>query len=146
MTSNLWHLFFLPYLSGLSCQLIKIFNHRLMKKRFKFTFNNFLELGGLPSAHSAATATLTTLMAIYYGINSPLFILSLFLSFFIVGEAFVVRGVISRHSELIRKLAGATAKKELLSDNFPGKIGHTPFEVAIGIIFGVFFALAFIGV
>jgi len=146
MTSNLSRLFLLPYFSGLACQLIKIFNHRMMKKRFKFTFNNFLELGGLPSAHSAATATLTTLMAIYYGINSPLFIISLFLSFFIVGEAFVVRGVISRHSELIRKLAEVNAKKELIPDEFPSRIGHTPFEVTVGIIFGIFFALAFLGV
>ena len=146
MASNLWRLFLLPYLSGLVCQLIKIFNHWVMKKRFKFTFNNLLELGGLPSAHSAATTTLTTLIAIYYGINSPLFIFSLFLSVFIMGEAFVVRGVISRHSALIRKLAELSAKKELVSSEFPGRIGHTPFEVTIGIVFGMFFALAFMGV
>jgi acid phosphatase family membrane protein YuiD len=146
MISNVWRLFLLPYLSGLACQLIKIFNHWIMKKRFKFTLNNLIELGGLPSAHSAATTTLTTLMAIYYGIDSPLFIFSLFLSVFIVGEAFVVRGVISRHSELIRELAEMNVKKEWVSDNFPGRIGHTPLEVTIGIIFGMFFALAFIGV
>jgi acid phosphatase family membrane protein YuiD len=146
MISNVWRLFLLPYLSGLACQLIKIFNHWIMKKRFKFTFNNLIELGGLPSAHSAATTTLTTLMAIYYGINSPLFIFSLFLSVFIVGEAFVVRGVISRHSELIKELSEINTQKEWDSDNFPGKIGHTPLEVTIGIIFGMFFALAFMGV
>ncbi len=144
MTSNLWHLFFLPYLSGLACQLIKIFNHWIMRKRFKFTLNNLLELGGLPSAHSSATITLTTLIAIYYGIESPLFIISLFLSIFIMGEAFVVRGVISRHSELIKKLAEINPQKGLAPSNLPGKIGHTPLEVVVGVIFGVFFALAFL--
>jgi acid phosphatase family membrane protein YuiD len=146
MASNLWHLFLLPYLSGLACQLIKIFNHRIMRKRFKFTLNNLLELGGLPSAHSSATITLTTLIAIYYGIDSPLFIISLFLSIFIMGEAFVVRGVISRHAKLIKKLAEGSLQKELIPAALPEKIGHTPFEVIIGVIFGVFFALAFIGV
>jgi len=144
MTSNLWHLFLLPYLSGLACQLIKIFNQWIMRKRFKFTLNNLVELGGLPSAHSSATITLTTLIAIYYGIESPLFIISLFLSIFIMGEAFVVRGVISRHSELIKKLAEINPQKGLAPSNLPGKIGHTPLEVIIGVIFGVFFALAFL--
>ena len=146
MSSNLWRLFLIPYLSGLACQLIKIFNHWIMKKRFNFTLNNLLELGGLPSAHSAATITLTTLIAVYYGIDSPLFIISLFLSIFIMGEAFVVRGVISRHSLLINKLAETSAKKELISASSPGKIGHTPVEVIMGVIFGVFFALALAGV
>lgn len=146
MTSNLWHLFLLPYLSGLTCQLIKIFNQWIMKKRFNFTLNNLLELGGLPSAHSAATITLTTLIAVYYGLDSPLFIISLFLSIFIMGEAFVVRGVISRHSALIKKLVETNPKKESLPTSFSGKIGHTPVEVIIGVIFGVAFALAFVGV
>ncbi len=146
MTSNLWHLFLLPYLSGLACQLIKIFNQWIMKKRFNLTINNLLELGGLPSAHSAATITLTTLIAVYYGIDSPLFIISLFLSIFIMGEAFVVRGVISRHSEFIKKLAETNPQKGLATSKLPGKIGHTPLEVIIGMIFGVFFALAFVGV
>jgi acid phosphatase family membrane protein YuiD len=146
MASSLWHLFLLPYLSGLACQLIKIFNHWIMKKRFNFTLNNLIELGGLPSAHSAATITLTTLIAVYYGMDSPLFIIALFLSIFIMGEAFVVRGVISRHSELIKKLAEINPKGEFTFTAFPGKIGHTPLEVIMGVIFGVFFALAFVGV
>jgi acid phosphatase family membrane protein YuiD len=144
MTSNLWHLFLLPYLSGLACQLIKIFNQWIMRRRFKLTLKNLLELGGLPSAHSSATITLTTLIAIYYGVESPLFIISLFLSIFIMGEAFVVRGVISRHAELIKELAKINKKKELDPSKLTGKIGHTPLEVIIGVIFGVFFALAFL--
>ncbi len=146
MNSNLWHLFLLPYLSGLACQLIKIFNQWIMRKHFEFTLNNLLELGGLPSAHSSATITLTTLIAIYYGISSPLFIISLFLSIFIMGEAYVVRGVISRHSELIKKLAKTIPQKELDPTRLSQKIGHSPVEVIIGLIFGVFFALAFAGI
>ncbi len=146
MSSNLWRLFLLPYLCGLSCQLIKIFNHRIMKKKFNFTLNNLLELGGMPSAHSAATISLTTLIAIYYGINSPLFIIALFLSTFIIGEAYVVRGVISRHTQLLNKMVKINGKKELAEVNLTGRIGHTPVEVIAGVIFGLVFALAFIGI
>ncbi len=146
MNSNLWHLFLLPYLSGFACQLIKIFNHWIMRKKFNFTLNNLLELGGLPSAHSSATITLTTLLAIYYGIDSPLFIISLFLSIFIMGEAYVVRGVIGRHSELIKKLSDKIPKEELKILLPQRKIGHSPMEVMMGLIFGMVFALAFAGV
>ena len=146
MNSNLLHLFLLPYLSGLACQLIKIFNHWILRKRFNFNVRILLELGGLPSAHSAATITLTTLIAVYYGIDSPLFIISLFLSTFIMGEAFVVRGVISHHSELIKKLAEITPGGKIDITSLPGKIGHTPVEVMFGVIFGVFFAIAFAGI
>ena len=146
MDSNLCRLFLLPYLSGLVCQLIKIFNHWILKKSFNFNVRTLLELGGLPSAHSAATITLTTLILLYYGIDSPLFIISLFLSIFIMGEAFVVRGVISQHSELIKKLAEVNPEGKIDITSFPGKIGHTPVEVIFGVIFGVFFALAFAGI
>lgn len=145
MNSNLLRLFFLPYLSGLACQLIKIFNHWIIGKKLEFT-PNLLNLGGLPSAHSAATITLTTLIAIYYGVNSPLFIIALFLSIFIMGEAYVVRGVISRHSELIKTIAKSVPKEELSNTYMPGRIGHTPIEVIMGLAFGVFFALAFAGI
>jgi acid phosphatase family membrane protein YuiD len=145
MNSSLWRLFLLPYLCGLACQLIKILNHRIMKKKFNFTLNNLLELGGMPSAHSAATINLTTLIAIYYGINSPIFIISLFLSTFIIGEAYVVRGVISRHTELLNKMLKINRKEELAEVNLTGRIGHTPVEVIAGVIFGFVFALAFIG-
>ena len=145
MDSNLWHLFLLPYLSGLACQLIKIFNHWIMGKKIKFT-SNLLNLGGLPSAHSSATITLTTLIAIYYGFKSPLFIISLFLSIFIMGEAYVVRGVISRHSELIKELMETVPLKKAAKTSIPGRIGHTPVEVIMGLIFGVLFALAFVGI
>lgn len=145
MGSNLLRLFLLPYLSGLSCQLIKIFNHWVIGKKLEFT-PNILNLGGLPSAHSAATITLTTLIAVYYGFTSPLFIIALFLSIFIMGEAYVVRGVISRHSELIKIISKVVPEKELTNTYMPGKIGHTPVEVIMGLIFGVFFALAFAGI
>jgi acid phosphatase family membrane protein YuiD len=117
-----------------------------MRKRFKFTLNNLLELGGMPSAHSAATINLTTLLAIYYGINSPLFIISLFLSTFIIGEAYVVRGVISRHTELINKMMKTNQKEKLAKGNLLGRIGHTPVEVIVGVIFGFVFAMAFTGI
>jgi acid phosphatase family membrane protein YuiD len=117
-----------------------------MRKKFKFTLNNLLELGGMPSAHSAATINLTTLLAIYYGINSPLFIISLFLSTFIIGEAYVVRGVISRHTELINKMIKINQKEKLAEGNLLGRIGHTPVEVIVGVIFGFVFAMAFIGI
>jgi acid phosphatase family membrane protein YuiD len=145
MSSSLWRLFFLPYLSGLLCQAIKIFNQRMMKKKIKFSLNNLLEMGGMPSAHSAATTTLTTLIAIYYGINTPFFILSLFLSVFIIGEAYVVRGVISRHAEMINKLQEVNELEEISNENLLGRIGHTPVEVIMGVILGLAFALAFIG-
>lgn len=146
MNSNLLRLFLLPYLSGFACQLIKIFNHWIMRKKLNFTLNNLLELGGLPSAHSSATITLTTLLAIYYGIDSPLFIISLFLSIFIMGEAYVVRGVIGRHSELIKKLSEKIPQEELKLLMPQRKIGHSPLEVMMGLIFGMVFALAFAGI
>ena len=58
----------------------------------------------------------------------------------------VVRGVISRHSELIKRLVEINPQEGLAPAAPPGKIGHTPLEVIIGVIFGVFFAFAFIGV
>ncbi|MEO0293027.1 MAG: divergent PAP2 family protein [candidate division WOR-3 bacterium] len=143
--NRLLRLFFLPYLSGLICQGVKIFNHWIMGKKFDINLKSFLELGGMPSAHSASTITLSTLIAIYYGVNSPLFIISFFLSSFIIGEAYVVRGVIGKHRELINKLIEISLKEEL-GREATHRIGHTPLEVIMGVILGFFFAFAFAGI
>ncbi|MEA1912890.1 MAG: divergent PAP2 family protein [candidate division WOR-3 bacterium] len=141
MKRELLDLFALPYLSGLTCQVIKFLNYWIIKR--EFNFHRLFELGGLPSAHAAASISLTTLIGIYEGLDSPLFIVAIFISMFIMGEATVVRRVTGRHAEVINKFLDVIPDEKIASKKLQIPIGHTPFEVIIGSIFGFLFALAF---
>ncbi|MCK4420181.1 divergent PAP2 family protein [candidate division WOR-3 bacterium] len=139
-----WNLILIPYFSGMSCQVIK-FIIFCIKER-KINFHRLVEMGGMPSAHSASTVTLTTLMALYKGMDSPFFVITLFVSIFIMGEAAGVRRATGIQALVLNQLVEEFSKHRRISVNkIKVLIGHTPVEVILGSIYGFFFAFAFPG-
>lgn len=100
--------------------------------------------GGMPSSHSALTTSIATSIGIVEGINSSVFILSLFFCLVVIRDAMGVRrsaGIIARTLNLLGKELnemhgiGFHHVKEVN--------GHTPPEVVVGILLGFFIGLAF---
>lgn len=139
-----WNLLILPYLSGITSQMIKFINYYIQER--KLNFNRIIEMGGMPSTHSAATITLATLVGIKEGFDSVLFAIIIFISLFIMGEAAGVRRAAGKQAELINKLTDEFSKDKKYSGiKLKVLIGHTPVEVIMGSILGLVFALAFAG-
>lgn len=104
----------------------------------------FWGTGGMPSSHAAAVTALTVTAALQEGINSNLFVITLFFSVIVLRDAVGVR-----HSSGIQAKT-MNALGRILSDRFqieyhPVKEiqGHKPLEVLVGCFIGFFIAAAY---
>ena len=100
--------------------------------------------GGMPSSHSAVVSSLTTAIGFKEGINSPLFILSLFYSFIIIRDALGVRKAAGTQAIAINQVLGELYKHFHIRIKPVKEIhGHRISEVFVGIVLGFFLAVAF---
>ena len=109
----------------------------------KVNFKRLVELGGMPSAHSASVAALSTGVALEEGVTSPLFGVTVFFSLLTMYDAAGIRRSAGRQAEVLNRIvddlqvSGKVREERLLE-----LLGHTPFEVLVGATFGIVFALA----
>jgi acid phosphatase family membrane protein YuiD len=109
----------------------------------KVNFKRLVELGGMPSAHSASVAALSTGVALQEGLQSPLFGVTAFYSLMTMYDAAGIRRSAGRQAEVLNRivddlqLTGRIREERLLE-----LLGHTPFEVIVGAALGIAFALA----
>lgn len=116
-----------------------VVEHRLDWKRF-------LGAGGMPSSHTASVVALTIMLGAFHGFDSALFAVSLAFSVVVMYDATGVRRETGKQSAVIN-----TIVKEVLIDGRPISndelkelVGHTPFEVAGGVMVGLLVALFYI--
>jgi uncharacterized protein len=109
----------------------------------KVNFKRLVELGGMPSAHSASVAALSTGVALQEGIHSALFGVTAFYSLMTMYDAAGIRRSAGRQAEVLNRIVdeiqmtGRIREERLLE-----LLGHTPFEVFVGAALGIAFALA----
>lgn len=131
----------IPLLSIVVAQIIKTIIETISTKRF--SLERLLNgAGGMPSTHTTAVISLTTLMYIDYGLNSELFAICLIFSLIVMYDAMGIRYETGKQAEIINLLA----KKAKLKESFvllKEKIGHKPIEVLGGIITGIVLAVIF---
>ncbi|KPK68115.1 hypothetical protein AMJ71_04655 [candidate division TA06 bacterium SM1_40] len=126
---------------GLTAQCIKVVGTYLRERRINF--KQFVEMGGMPSAHSAAVAALAVTVGLESGFSSALFAVTLVLSLMVMYDAAGLRGSVGRQAELLNRiLDDFYATKRIPERNLRELIGHTPIEVIAGAILGIVFALA----
>lgn len=129
----------IPLLSIVVAQIIKTIIETISTKRFSLE-RLFNGAGGMPSTHTTAVISLTTLMYIDYGVNSELFAICLVFSLIVMYDAMGIRYETGKQAEIINLLA----KKAKLKESFvllKEKIGHKPIEVLGGIITGIVLAV-----
>jgi acid phosphatase family membrane protein YuiD len=106
-------------------------------------FKRLVELGGMPSAHSASVAALSTGVGLEQGFQSPLFGVTVFYSLMTMYDAAGIRRSAGRQAEVLNRIvddlqvSGKVREERLLE-----LLGHTPFEVLAGAALGIAFALA----
>ena len=94
--------------------------------------------GGLPSNHSAIVSSMAALIAFKEGIGNPAFGVALALAFVVILDASSLRKQVGRQAVAINALAKDTAAAPKLRE----RIGHTPLEIAAGIVVGIAVARA----
>tara|TARA_Y100000031_G_scaffold110141_1_gene121239 strand:- start:2058 stop:2501 length:444 start_codon:yes stop_codon:yes gene_type:complete len=123
-------------LAGVVSQLTKILIFKLKYKQ-KFHYKDLIVTGGMPSAHSALVGSLTTIIWLNEGF-STLFFAVLTFSLIVLRDAIGVRRSVGEEGKVIEKII---KYEKIKISKFHYSLGHTPKQVAVGLIIGIASAL-----
>jgi len=110
----------------------------------RWDWSKLLDAGGMPSSHSALIVSATLGIGLFHGFDDPLFALGVVITMIVTYDAAGVRRQAGMHAERINVLF-----EELLhghiwdEEELREVIGHTPLEVAGGIVLGLIVATGF---
>jgi hypothetical protein len=126
-----------PLFVSFTAQLLK-FLINLVRKG-KVDVRKFVEMGGLPSAHSASVSALTVLVGLSEGFSSPLFGITAFFSIIVMYDAAGIRRAAGEQAKVINTILEELLSGHPISQNkLRELLGHTPFEVFTGAVMGGF--------
>ena len=124
-------------LTGLSswfiAQVLKTIVHCILYK--KLDIQRLFGDGGMPSGHSATGSSLATICGLSFGFGSAEFAISAILAIIVCHDATGVRRETGRQAEVLNELLRFL---ETGSDkDLKELVGHTPLQVAAGILIGI---------
>jgi acid phosphatase family membrane protein YuiD len=128
-------------------QLIKTLIHlfRVKRKNPRDTLETLIwRTGGMPSSHSALASSMAASVGFYEGFSSNLFVTTLMLGLIIIRDSLGVRRSAGLQARTLNWL-GRHISDRLKLEYHPVKEvnGHSPLEVAVGALLGIFIAAAF---
>ena len=132
--------FWIALIVGLLVQAYKGFAAFVTSGRWNL--RRFVETGGMPSAHSAAVAALSTAVGLQEGFSSAVFGVTLYFSLIVMYDAAGLRRAAGRQARVLNRLIERHFQHpEDDTQKLMELLGHTPFEVLIGAMLGAFSAL-----
>ena len=127
-------------LAAFIAQLIKfvIFTIKTRKVNFKI----FTTTGGMPSSHSAGVMGLATTVGIIEGFISMLFAIAFGYALITMYDAAGVRRAAGKTAACLNRMMEDFYKHDVqaIGGKLKELLGHTPFEVIMGALFGIVFA------
>ena len=92
----------------------------------------------MPSSHSAVVTTLSTMIGKEFGVQSPMFAMSLIFACIVMYDAAGVRRAAGKQAKLLNKIVetpGLTGVE--VSERLVEVLGHTPMQVVVGALIGI---------
>lgn len=130
------HVFMASFFSWLVAQVAKLFTNCYRKGRWELKV--MFDSGGMPSSHTSLVFSLTTAIALQYGLGSPLFPLSLAFSLIVAYDAAGVRRHAGKQAEVLNRILADVFHGSPISDTkLKEVLGHSPLQVTCGAILGV---------
>jgi hypothetical protein len=128
-------------IAWLLAQIIKIPLDYFRTRRWNWAL--LLTSGGMPSSHSALMTGTVFAIGLYYGFDSPLFALGVAITMIVTYDAAGVRRQAGIHAQRINVLFDELLHGHIFSEkDLREVLGHTPLEVAGGILLGLITATA----
>ena len=122
-----------PFLLWLAIQTSKVIVDCIEKK--KITLRRLLGSGGMPSSHSAVMVSITVMLGKNIGFKSPIFALACFMTLVVMQDAIGVRRQVGKQAKYLNEIL--MDKNTSTEEKFQEMVGHTPFQVLIGLIVGL---------
>lgn len=117
----------IPILVGIVVQCIKFIIETIKTKKINI-IRLFDGMGGMPSTHSALVSSLSTIIYLNYGIESPLTSITIIFSLIVIYDSMGIRYESGRQAQIVNRLTGSNLKEQL---------GHKPLETLIGVFLGI---------
>ena len=131
-----------PMLAWFTAQVLKTIIHAIINKKLDIT--RMCGDGGMPSGHSATVSSLAVLAALVYGCGSFQVAFAAVLAIIVCHDASGVRLQTGKQAEVLNDLIeiiDMLTTEKLPEVKLKEFVGHTPVQVAAGIIVGVVNAL-----
>ncbi|MCC7103914.1 MAG: divergent PAP2 family protein [Chloroflexi bacterium] len=99
--------------------------------------------GGMPSSHSALVTALATGIGLTDGVHSTLFAIAVVFAAVVLYDAAGVRRAVSHQAMIINRMLEEAIEFQRFSEKrLLELLGHTPFEVFVGMLLGIATALS----
>lgn len=124
-------------------QVIKFFIFTIKSR--KVNFKIFTTTGGMPSSHSAGVMGLATSVGLISGFDSIVFAISIGFALITMYDAAGVRRAAGKTAACLNRMMDDFYKHDVqaIGGKLKELLGHTPFEVIMGALFGIAFAYYF---
>ncbi|MBX5466547.1 MAG: divergent PAP2 family protein [Firmicutes bacterium] len=119
--------------AALSAQVLKFLLFYWRRRRARW--ERLVGPGGMPSAHAAMVSALAAGTARRYGPQSAAFAVAAVVALIVLYDAVGVRRAVGIHAQALNRLARDGERR--LSES----VGHTPYEVLVGTLWGIAWAL-----
>lgn len=124
-------------------QVIKFFIFTIRSR--KINFKIFTTTGGMPSSHSAGVMGLSTSVGLISGFDSVIFAVAIGYALVTMYDAAGVRRAAGKTAACLNRMMEDfyEHKVQAIGGKLKELLGHTPFEVIMGAIFGICYAFCF---
>lgn len=136
------HVLAVTFFAWAIAQSLKVGLGVLRTKRFDFRW--FIGTGGMPSAHAAGSSALAMIIGFDYGFDTFGFALAAVFAIVTMFDAQGVRRSTGKQAGILNKILDDIYWKGKIEEaQLKELIGHTPVEVVMGSIIGIFLAVIF---
>ena len=99
--------------------------------------------GGMPSSHSALVTAMATRVGMNDGVESGLFAVAVLFAAVVLYDAAGVRRAVSHQARILNRMLEEVIEYQRFSEKrLLELLGHTPFEVFVGLLLGLITALS----
>ncbi|MBZ8178693.1 MAG: divergent PAP2 family protein [Oscillatoria sp. PMC 1051.18] len=111
----------------------------------KVSLRYLVTTGGMPSAHSALVASLATGVGQTMGWSSPDFAIACLFAVIVMYDAAGVRQAAGKQARILNQIIDELFRehKQFNEDRLKELLGHTPFQVIVGLGLGIGISLLF---
>lgn len=124
----------------LSAQALKLVVDLI--KHQKLNIRALVTTGGMPSSHSALVSALATGIGMTTGWSSPEFAIATIFAIIVMYDAAGVRQAAGKQARILNQIIDELFQEnpEFNEDRLKELLGHTPFQVIMGLLLGVVIA------
>ena len=125
--------------AALVAQLLKFIGHFIKTK--KVNFQVLATTGGMPSSHTAGVISLSTTVGFICGFDSVEFAIAIGYSLVVMYDAAGLRRATGKIAACLNKIRDDFyANGQMPAERLKELLGHTPFEVFVGALLGIYIA------